>query len=159
MDWDARYRSGELGPSEPHRLVIEAADLLPPGRALDLACGAGRNSRYLAERGWRVTGVDRSVAAVQIVRGVLADLERDAVPFRDELFDLIIIINFLHGPLFAEALRLLRRGGMVAAAIRTSGNFSLPLGELRRYFDGCQIIVDRDGELIARKWGQSFGSQ
>jgi SAM-dependent methyltransferase len=148
MDWDARYRAGDLGPSEPHRLVIEAADLMPAGRALDLACGAGRNARYLAQRGWKVTAVDRSIAAIQIVRGVLADLERDAPPIRDASFDLVCIINFLHRPLFAEALRLLRPAGMVAAAIRTSGNFSLPPGELRAYFSGCRIVVDRPGEII-----------
>jgi len=153
VDWDARYRSGERGPSEPHRLVIEAADLMPPGRALDLACGAGRNARHLAGRGWKVTAVDRSVAAIQIVRGVLADLERDTVPFRDESFDLVIIIHFLHRPLFSEALRVARPGGMVAAAIRTHGHFSLPPSELRRYFSGCSLAVDRDAEVIAIKAG------
>src|SRR5207245_7618968 len=142
MDWDARYRSGDLGPTEPHRLVIEAADLMPPGRALDLACGAGRNARYLVQRGWRVTAVDRSVAAMQIVRGVLADLERDAPPFRDASFDLVCIINFLHRPLFAEALRVVRPGGMVAAAIRTSGHYSLSADELRSYFKGCSVAAD-----------------
>jgi SAM-dependent methyltransferase len=156
MDWDSRYRAGELGPSGPHRLVIEAANLLPPGRALDLACGAGRNAQFLGERGWSVIGVDASVAALQVARGartVLADLERHHVPFRDELFDIVIIINFLHRPLFAEAVRVVKKGGVVAAAIRTTGHYSLPPGELRRLFDGCRIFVDRDGEIIAIKDG------
>ncbi len=150
MDWESRYRSGDFGPSEPHRLVIEAAAMLPPGRALDLACGAGRNARYLAEHGWRVIAVDLSVAALRMVGVpvVLADLERHAVPFAGDTFDLVCIINFLHRPLFAEARRL---GRSVAAAIRTTGHYSLSPDELRGYFAGCRIAVDRESEIIAIK--------
>jgi 2-polyprenyl-3-methyl-5-hydroxy-6-metoxy-1,4-benzoquinol methylase len=38
---------------------------VPPGRALDLACGSGRHSRWLAERGWQVTGIDREQADLE----------------------------------------------------------------------------------------------
>jgi len=148
VDWDARYRSGEAGPSHPAAIVIEAAALRPPGRALDLACGAGRNARYLAERGWKVTGVDFSIAAFP---AVLADLERDAIPFRDESFDLVCIINFLHRPLFADARRVLRGGGLIAVKVKTIGSYSLRPDELRGYFSGRPLLVDRDGELIALK--------
>jgi SAM-dependent methyltransferase len=153
MDWDSRYRSGGA-PAEPHRLAVEAARMFSPGRALDLACGAGRNARYLAERGWQVTAVDLSVAALQLARMprmVVADLERDATPFRNEQFDLILIINFLHRPLFADALRVLHGGGAIAAAIRTTGSYSLPPGELRGHFAECRIVVEREGEIVAIK--------
>jgi SAM-dependent methyltransferase len=154
MDWDSRYRSGEA-PSEPHRLVVEAARMFSPGRALDLACGAGRNARYLAQLGWDVVAVDRSAPALQLARlphMVLADLERDPLPFRDDdLFNLIVIINFLHVPLFADALRTLRDGGAIAAAIRTTGHYSLAPGELRGQFAGCRIAVERGGEILAIK--------
>lgn len=136
---------------DPARIVVEAAALLPPGQALDLACGAGRNARYLEQAGWKVTAVDVSVVAIQMVGGVIADLERNVVPFRDETFDLVCIINFLHRPLFAEAQRVVRRGGLMAVKIRTAGNYSLSPAELRSYFRGCKLVVDRDGELIAVK--------
>src|SRR5258708_33421468 len=72
-DWNVKH--GEAGPLfgvEPNRfLVAEAADL-PPGRALDLACGAGRNAVWLAERGWTVTGADFSDEALANARA-LAD--------------------------------------------------------------------------------------
>jgi 2-polyprenyl-3-methyl-5-hydroxy-6-metoxy-1,4-benzoquinol methylase len=60
---EVAYRTG-LGPQpsdEPdHRLVevVEGAERLVPGRALDIGCGMGRNTIYLASRGWDVTGVD-----------------------------------------------------------------------------------------------------
>lgn len=59
--WDERYSGDELvWTSTPNEfLVSEVADL-PPGRAVDLACGEGRNTVWLAERGWSVTGVDFS---------------------------------------------------------------------------------------------------
>ena len=155
-----RRRIADLqhAPSDPSLLVvllvIGAAAMFPPGRALDLACGAGRNARYLAERGWRVIAVDLSVAAVRMVGVpvVLADLERHALPFADDTFDLVCIINFLHRPLFAEAQRV---GRSVAAAIRTSGHYSLSPDELRSYFAGCRIVVDREGEIIAIKGNEA----
>ncbi|MDN2497438.1 methyltransferase domain-containing protein [Nocardia nova] len=44
--------------------LVEGADALPPGRALDLGCGTGRNSVYLAKHGWEVTGVELVAEAV-----------------------------------------------------------------------------------------------
>ncbi|HKO57026.1 MAG TPA: class I SAM-dependent methyltransferase, partial [Thermoanaerobaculia bacterium] len=44
----------------PSPLVIEAASLLPPGHALDVACGSGRHTLYLRSLGWTVVPVDRA---------------------------------------------------------------------------------------------------
>ena len=65
--WDAevrrpRPRSGRGRPNP--RLVEHAADL-PPGVAVDVGCGEGADVVWLAERGWRVTGVDVSVVALE----------------------------------------------------------------------------------------------
>ncbi len=59
--WDRRYADGARVLScEPNPLLVELASPLAPGRALDLAAGAGRNALWLARRGWRVTAVDFS---------------------------------------------------------------------------------------------------
>jgi len=64
-DWNARYAQKELvWSAEPNRLFAAEVGGLQPGRALDLACGEGRNAVWLAERGWRVTGVDFSDVAL-----------------------------------------------------------------------------------------------
>lgn len=64
-DWDSRYQGSELvWGSSPNIWVEQEAGGLPPGRALDLACGEGRNSIWLAQRRWRVTGIDFSTEAI-----------------------------------------------------------------------------------------------
>jgi SAM-dependent methyltransferase len=63
--WDERYRDAEwVWSLTPNRFVAELLAGLPPGRALDLACGEGRNALWLAGRGWRVTAVDFSEVAL-----------------------------------------------------------------------------------------------
>jgi len=65
-DWNERYAPKELlWTAEPNRLLAAEVGGLAPGRALDLACGEGRNAVWLAERGWRVTGVDFSKVALE----------------------------------------------------------------------------------------------
>ena len=64
-DWNARYAASELlWTAEPNRRFASEVEDLAPGRALDLACGEGRNAVWLAERGWRTTGVDFSDVAL-----------------------------------------------------------------------------------------------
>jgi 2-polyprenyl-3-methyl-5-hydroxy-6-metoxy-1,4-benzoquinol methylase len=63
--WDARYAATDtLWSFEPNRFLLREVESLPPGRALDLACGEGRNALWLASRGWRVTAVDFSQVAL-----------------------------------------------------------------------------------------------
>jgi len=64
--WDERYAATALVWSAgPNQFVESELASLPPGRALDLACGEGRNARWLAERGWQVTALDWSSVAVE----------------------------------------------------------------------------------------------
>ena len=63
--WDERYAAADLvWSAEPNRFVAEALTDLPPGRALDLAAGEGRNAIWLARRGWDVTAADFSRVAL-----------------------------------------------------------------------------------------------
>ncbi len=59
QQWNERYASTELvWTAEANRFVVEELAGLPPGRALDLGAGEGRNAIWLAEQGWQVTAVD-----------------------------------------------------------------------------------------------------
>lgn len=75
--WDERYTAAELVWSDsPNRFVEEETSDLPPGRALDLAAGEGRNALWLAARGWQVTAVDFSAVGLDKGRRLLAAHER-----------------------------------------------------------------------------------
>ncbi len=64
-EWDERYRGTELlWGAEPNRFVAAELAGISPGAALDVACGEGRNAIWLASRGWVVTGLDFSAAAL-----------------------------------------------------------------------------------------------
>jgi SAM-dependent methyltransferase len=157
-DWNARYRNREQLDNEPARLLVEHATPLPPARALDLACGAGRNAAWLAQRGWEVVALDGAEEAIKLVpSGIDArvfDLETAApLPFPDSSFDLVLILFYLHRPLFAEAKRVTRAGGMIVTTALTRGRFGVSPGELRTFFEeDCTIVHDRAedvAELVA----------
>jgi len=138
---------------EPARIVTDAARLTKPGRALDLACGRGRNAIYLTEKGWSVIGIDIAPPAIEGVDVRVLDLETaDPLPFDDGAFDMVCIIHFLWRPLFAEARRVTRVGGMVVSAIHTvrssmNPKYTVAMGELRSFFAGWEILIDREDEI------------
>jgi SAM-dependent methyltransferase len=76
------------------------------------------------------------------------DLETGApLPFEDESFDLVLILYYLHRPLFAEARRVLRRGGLLVTAARMKGRFAANPGELVQHFEGYEVLHQKEGEI------------
>jgi len=74
--WDASYETkGALWGAEPNQFLAEIAEVLEPGTALDLGCGQGRNSLWLASRGFEVTGLDLSSVAIEQATAVAAELD------------------------------------------------------------------------------------
>jgi SAM-dependent methyltransferase len=73
--WDERYRAGQVWSTEPNRFFAEAVASVgaPAGRALDLACGEGRNAVWLAREGWDVTAVDFSAIGIDRGRALASD--------------------------------------------------------------------------------------
>ena len=72
--WDGRYRRGEYVPrSHPSPFLVEWLARIPAGLALDIACGAGRNSFALAEAGFSVEAIDISNTAIDMARQTAAE--------------------------------------------------------------------------------------
>jgi SAM-dependent methyltransferase len=102
-------------------VVREILDRIPPGRALDVACGTGRHTQHLGRLGHRVLGVDSSPDMLARARTrvpgaglVSGDLHRLPVP--DEAADLVVCaLALVHvpalAPVLAEFARVLRPGG------------------------------------------------
>jgi len=128
--WNERYASADrLFSAKPDATLEELAGALPPGRALDLGAGEGRNSLWLAGRGWRVTAVDLSDVALSRLAGQAAaqGLEvttevRDMNGFLagGEQFDLLVLANLHPDP--AERAELFSRS---AAAVAPGGHLFL----------------------------------
>jgi SAM-dependent methyltransferase len=154
-EWNERYRSREEIASDPAPLLVDAARDLTPGRALDLACGAGRNALWLASRGWEVVAIDGASEAIRIVHehdasidARVMDLEDGApLPFEDESFDLVCILYYLHRPLFAEAKRIVKRGGTVVCAVKMTGTYRGRPGELAQHFEDFEVLRSSEGEI------------
>lgn len=104
-DWDRKYtEAGLLWSAEPNRfLVSEVADLAP-GRALDLACGEGRNALWLARHDWQVTAIDFSEVAIATARERAAREQLDVEFVCGDLLDYepepdgfdLVLLFYLH---------------------------------------------------------------
>ena len=126
--WDRRYQEGAYGSREHPSALLERCDRYLPasGRALDLACGAGRNALYLAAKGLAVDAVDISTVALEraeaaararadaghlSIRWIEHDLDLGFDPATD--YDVIVNIRYVNVPLLAALLICLRPGGLL----------------------------------------------
>jgi len=133
--------------------------LRPGARALDLACGSGRNFRHLAQRGLKVTGVDRDAQATEGLRALgevlVADLEAGPWPLAGRQFDLVVVCNYLWRPCFQQVLDCLAPGAWLiyetfADGQQTVGRpgrpeFLLQPGELLSLCAGLRVVGFEDG--------------
>lgn len=171
--WDERYREGDWADIDVPATIIKDAEawLEPPGLALDVACGAGRNSLFLARRGFKVISVDISWEGLKrlasrarkqalLIQPIHADLERFAL--RPESLDVIVNTRFLLRRLFPEYHRALRPGGLLlfetfnVDEIETLGGdirraYALERGELRESFSGFEILLYDEGVFERRE--------
>jgi len=122
--WNQRYADADLvWSAEANRFLVEEVADLPPGRALDLGAGEGRNAIWLGERGWRVTAVDFSEIGLQKARrlaearGVEVDwTEADLRSYSPApgAFDLVVLV-YIHLP-GEERRAVVRRAADAVAA-------------------------------------------
>ncbi|HUS04821.1 MAG TPA: methyltransferase domain-containing protein [Bryobacteraceae bacterium] len=155
--WDERYKQEKDIPREPEPLLVEWVRSVAPGHALDLACGAGRNSIFLAANGWTVDAIDSSSAGLHLlkkrseglpVRTHLADLEYYDLP--PETYDLVCNFHYLQRSLFPRIASSLKSGGVFLAVISMQDSdpgikpmnpeYLLAPGELPKHFPEWVIL-------------------
>jgi tellurite methyltransferase len=157
---------------EPATWLVMNRGLLPAsGTALDVACGRGRNALWLAREGFVTTAVDGNVEAVASVnerarrdalpvRAIEMDLEGGAPALGEAAFDVVVVVHYLHRPLFPALIAALRPGGVLvyetflrAQAARgkpTNPDFLLEPGELTRLVSPLEICASREGDFEGR---------
>ena len=169
IKWDERYSGeGYLFSLTPSRFLARSLDqvrgLVAGRRALDIACGEGRNAIFLAQSGFQVDAVDISERGLERgrrraeqlgvqVNFVLADLEQYRL---EGAYDLIVDFNYLLRPLVSAMVQSLAPGGVVVMETildaptlqgHHTGDFLLQPGELERLFSGYQgkiLLVEED---------------
>jgi tellurite methyltransferase len=156
----------------PAALLVENLNLLPKGKALDIAMGEGRNAIYLAGLGYDVDGVDRSSEAVEKslqlakarrlkIKAEVGDLEKD-YRITPDYYDLIICFNYLQRSLIPQIKAGLKMGGFVVYETYTidqqrfghprNPDFLLRHKELLELFTAFHVVLYREGLVEDRKY-------
>lgn len=158
--------AGPSNPIAPSPFLVENFELLSKGLALDLAMGQGRHAIYLSTRGFDVDGVDVDPEAVARarafarrlgapIRAVVGNVEDGTYIIPVETYDVVVVFNYLHRPLFNDIRDGLKPGGVVVYQTFTTeqvrfGRPSNPAhllhaGELREVFAEWEILRYKEG--------------
>lgn len=145
--WDSRYLEN-LGGSDPSLLLKNYLGLASCGNALDIACGNGRNSLFLAKKGFIVDAVDISTVATNHLAGIdpkintiCQDIDDWTIP-RNQ-YQLIVNIRFLDRRLFPMIKDGLRPGGVLifeSFIDKKKDTYCLKQNELLRAFQSFHIV-------------------
>lgn len=171
---DENYFTEKYGLTRTHSEVLAAAARVPPGKTLDLGCGNGRNSLYLAANGYSVTAWDKnpmSIANIERIKAAegltnleIATVDLNALSFEGD-YDFIlstVVMMFLEPQtipgLIANMQRTTVPGGynLIVAAMDTDDfpctvgfPFAFKSGELAEYYTGWEVVKYNEdvGEL------------
>lgn len=154
----------------PSYWLKKYASLIPEGEVLDLACGGGRNTRFLLAEGFAVTCLDKddssfadltSLGAATMMHDLEPGAEECNWPFPPGRFAAIVVCNYLHRPLFPHLLESLQQGGLLIYETFTMGNeqfgrpssprFLLQAGELLR-----QVHADPESRMHVIAYEEGF---
>jgi len=177
--WQQRYAAGEYqGRTHPSRLLEEWLQGRPRpegARALDLACGAGRNALFLAAQGFRVDAMDISGTALEqgaakaLESGLKIDwveVDLDDTTLTPQHYDLVLVSRYVNRALSGGIVAALRDGGhlLYEQHLRTgrdvggprSAQFRVAPNELLEMFAALRVLYyreaifdDRDGATMA----------
>lgn len=169
--WDERYAATELvWSATPNRFVEQECADLPPGRAVDLAAGEGRNAVWLAGRGWQVIALDFSTVALDKGARLAGEtpvewVVGDATVWRSEQPVDLVVVAYLQLPAaqrraaHRNALASLRPGGTFLVVAHDSSNLTEGTGgpqdptvlmtaeDVLADLDGIDVEVDRAGRV------------
>ncbi len=177
--WDSRYGARPIYDIPgPRAWLVDHATMLKQGRALDLACGTGRNALFVAQQGYVVDAIDISMEALTRLLGkarrlgvpvnpIQADLDTFVLP--KSTYDLVMVFYFLNRKIFPAIVESLKSGGILIYETFNTHFLSvkpdiepiylLSSGELCRSFPELEILDYREdvsdwnsvSSMVARK--------
>ena len=152
--WNEKYQDNKI-PDEPVKLIRDYVHLATGKQALDIACGMGRHSKYLASLGFEVDALDISSVAIEQLQGIphihAIEVDFDTYTLEKEKYDLIVCTYFLERKLFPQMIDALKPNGIILMEtflhdednerVPSNPAFRLNEGELEAYFDEkCELL-------------------
>ncbi|CAA6800299.1 MAG: Tellurite resistance protein-related protein [uncultured Sulfurovum sp.] len=153
--WDEKYKNNPA-PIKIVEVVKVYAKEASGTKALDIACGKGRNSRFLAQEGFEVDALDISEVAIESLEGVenikAQMVDFDTYTLKENAYDLIVCTYFLERKLFPQITVALNEGGLLIfetfmhsdenTKVPSNRAFLLEQGELEEYFSKDYKIIE-----------------
>jgi len=152
--WNEKYEDNKI-PQIPLGLISDYSSLARGKKVLDIACGMGRHSKYLASKGFEVHALDISSVAIAQLQG-LANIKAEEVDFDNyilakDAYDMIVCTYFLERKLFAQMIDALKPKGLILIEtflhhpdnerLPSNPAFRLNEGELEAFFDEqCELL-------------------
>jgi len=161
--WNEKYLSCPM-PSETADILKKNIHLANKGRALDIACGMGRNTHFIADNGFEVDAVDLSDYALSKVRDAdnihKIDTDLDTYVFEEDTYDLIVKTNYLDRKMFQGIIKALKQEGVFIYETfvktpngegyhnPTNPDFHLDLDEVPKAFAELEVISYTEKDAI-----------
>jgi len=152
--WNEKYQENKI-PNKPIQLITDYAKLATGNQALDIACGMGRHSKFLASMGFEVDALDISSIAIESLQGLAhihaKEVDFDTYLLPKEKYDIIVCTYFLERRLFPQMIDALNPNGIILMEtflynevnekVPSNPAFMLNEGELEAYFDEkCELL-------------------
>lgn len=160
IKWNQRYAEDSYQKNNPVTLVEEWLPRIPVGKALDVACGAGRNAIFLAQAGYQVDAIDISSEGLSLARQKAAsqglsinwiEHDLDQVFQFDPDYDLIIVLWYVNLALITRLCDCLAAGGYLLCEEHlitdrevtgpASLNYRVAPGALRDAVSGVDVLL------------------
>lgn len=160
--WNEKHQTKPM-PQDVAPILVKYLDKAKVGTALDLACGTGRNTHYLADKGFLVDAIDFSDYALSQIKNIstitIIETDIDTYNIQPDSYDLIVNINFLDRRLFPQMKDGLKQGGVVIFETfivahgevyhqPTNIDYVLRKNELLHAFIGLDIIYYEEREEL-----------
>jgi len=152
--WDKKYKNNVI-PIKVVKVIEDYAQLARGREALDIACGMGRNAKFLAEKGFKVDALDISSIAIKSLQNIenisALEVDFDVYTLKENSYDLVICTYFLKRSLFSQIEKALKEDGILIfetfmhhaenTKVPSNRSFLLEEGELEVTFDDRYEIL------------------
>ncbi len=153
--WNKKYQNNPIS-DKPIKLITDFAKLATGTKALDVACGMGRHSKYLASQGFEVDALDISSLAIDTLQGIPninpIEVDFDTCTLFKNSYDLIVCTFFLKRELFPQMIDALNEGGILIyetfvyhpdnQQVPSQRSYLLEEGELEQTFGNALELIE-----------------